>query len=349
MGDVLVSLFKSESLAELVEIFEVSSAEKARSIVDRQEAGVAIIIPERFSASLMEPGMTAEIEFYQDPTLTLGPGIIKSIVNQFLDFTLGTQIGMQIVLEQLAVSGVKIDAAAIQTVLTQLLAGSQDDQVSSALIIRNPEGLKEGNNQQFMRIISLVMGGMMVFFAFYTGAATAGSILNEDENGTLARLFTTPTLHTTILGGKFLSVLLMVGVQVTVLLLFASLIFGVRWGEPASIMLAALGIVACASTFGIFLVSFLKNSRQGGVVFGGILTITGMIGIFTVFTMGNPNAGKFVEPMALIVPQGWVMRSLRMSLDGQTVLDILPFVAVTLGLSVIFFLVGNYRLRKRFA
>jgi ABC-2 type transport system permease protein len=200
-----------------------------------------------------------------------------------------------------------------------------------------------------MRIIGLVMGGMMIFFAFFTGASTAQSIITEDEDGTLARLFTTPTSHTTILSGKFLSVVLTVGVQVTVLIIFGVLVFSVEWGEPAAVMLAALGIVACASTFGIFLVSFIKNARQGGVLFGGVLTITGMIGIFTVFTMGNPNAGEFIDSLALIVPQGWVMRGLLMALEGEAWLDILPFVAVSFGLSVVFFLVGNYRLKRRFA
>ena len=37
------------------------------------------------------------------------------------------------------------------------------------------------------------MGGMMIFYAFFTGASTGQTILQEEEEGTLPRLFTTPT------------------------------------------------------------------------------------------------------------------------------------------------------------
>ena len=50
------------------------------------------------------------------------------------------------------------------------------------------------------------MGGMTIFYAFFTGTSTAQTILREDEDGTLPRLFTTPTTQATILGGKFLAV-----------------------------------------------------------------------------------------------------------------------------------------------
>ncbi len=43
------------------------------------------------------------------------------------------------------------------------------------------------------KIISVIMAGQMIFFAFYTGAYSMTSILKEEEEGTLARLFTTPT------------------------------------------------------------------------------------------------------------------------------------------------------------
>ena len=75
----------------------------------------------------------------------------------------------------------------------------------------------------------------MIFYAFYTGVATAESILQEEEERTLPRLFSTPTPQATILGGKFLAVLFTVLVQVIVLLLVARLIFGIHWGEPVAV------------------------------------------------------------------------------------------------------------------
>ena len=46
---------------------------------------------------------------------------------------------------------------------------------------------------------------MMIFFMFFGAANVARTILTEDRDGTLPRLFTTPTRHGTIIGGKFVS------------------------------------------------------------------------------------------------------------------------------------------------
>lgn len=51
-------------------------------------------------------------------------------------------------------------------------------------------------------MMGLTMAGQMIFFAFFTGGNSMMSILREDEEGTLARLFTTPTDRTNILMGK---------------------------------------------------------------------------------------------------------------------------------------------------
>ena len=58
------------------------------------------------------------------------------------------------------------------------------------------------------------------------------SILQEDEEGTLARIFSTPTGRTSILAGKFLAVVLMVTVQGVVMILAGIVLFKVNWGNP---------------------------------------------------------------------------------------------------------------------
>ena len=82
----------------------------------------------------------------------------------------------------------------------------------AALVVKSPaEKGDTGNNVQSM--MGMVMSGQLIFFSFFTGAYAMMSILQESEEGTLARLFTTPTNRTTILAGKFLAVLFTVIVQ----------------------------------------------------------------------------------------------------------------------------------------
>ena len=73
-GQILVETLE-RSLPELIQTTSAEDAAAARRAVDRQEAAVAVIIPEGFSAAVIRPDGHAAVEVYQDPTLTLGPGL----------------------------------------------------------------------------------------------------------------------------------------------------------------------------------------------------------------------------------------------------------------------------------
>jgi ABC-2 type transport system permease protein len=192
------------------------------------------------------------------------------------------------------------------------------------------------------------MGGMMIFYAYFTGAYTAQSILKENEERTLPRLFTTPTTQVTILSGKFLSVFMTVSIQVIVLLVAAHLIFGIQWGGSLSVALAAAGIIFSASSFGVFVNSFLKTTKQGGVLFGGVLTVTGMLGMIRIFAIGSPTAAQMGDTVSLLMPQGWAIRGLLQAINAEPIGSVLVTTLVLLAWSVAFFIIGVWRFNKRY-
>ena len=174
------------------------------------------------------------------------------------------------------------------------------------------------------------------------------SILREDEEGTLARLFTTPTDRTSILTGKFVAVFFTVILQGIVLMVAGRVAFGIHWGNPAGVALALLGQVIAATGLGVLLISFVKNTRQGGPVLGGGLTTLGMLGgLFTANIPGGMPAA--FNAIGTFIPQGWVLKSWRMVLDGQTAGDlVVPFLVIT-AMGIVMFAVGAMMFRKRFA
>jgi ABC-2 type transport system permease protein len=353
-GEMLVGYLQSEELTGLLAATETDSVAGARGAVDRQEAGVAVIIPAGLSAAAFDPQGRAEIEIYHDPTLTIGPGIVKSVVSRFIDVLVGSKIAAGVAHGQLAGRGAAADAAILQSVATRYgewSAALAEGQGGSALLdIRSPAGAEEKEENRVLELVGGVMTGMMVFYAFYTGAASALSILQEEEEGTLPRLFTTPTPASTILGGKLVAVFALVVVQVSVLMAFSSLIFKTAWGAAAPLAMAILGLVALAPSFGVFVMSWLKDTKQAGIVIGGVMTVLGMVGISSVFTGSVPGAGGGIaEMLPLFVPQGWAMQAWRLTVDGGTVDDVLLPFAVMIALAVAFFSVGVHRFGKRLA
>ena len=352
MGELVVAVLQSEEMADLIEVSFARSAEAARAAVDRQEAQVAIIIPPDFSKQFADLDGKAVIEFYQDPTLTIGPGIIRSILNRFMDGMSGVKIAVNVFLDEADTQEYALAGQVVRQYLDISLA--QTENLEEVLLdVRAPSSAPRSDSAEspnlLLRIISPIMGGMMVFYAFFTGTSTAQSILKEEDERTLPRLFTTPTPQATILSGKFLAVFLTVLVQVIVLLVAARLIFGIHWGDFLPAALTAAGTVFSASSFGIFVNSFLKNTRQGAVLFGGVLTMTGMIGMIGIFAMNSPAAARLGDTVSLLVPQGWAVRGLLQTMNGQPVTSVLITALVMLAWSAAFFAIGVWRFNKRYA
>ena len=351
MGDLIVNILQSEDMADLIEVTLMPDAETARSSVDNQINQVAIIIPSDFSHQFADVDGKAVIEFYQDPTLTLGPAIMRSILNRFMDGMAGVKIAVNVFLDEADSSEVMLTGQVVQQYLKVSL--SENENVEEELLdVRAPssgEIDKETETQNLLlNIIGPIMGGMMVFYAYFTGTSTAQSILREEEERTLPRLFTTPTSQTTILAGKFLSVFMTVGVQVFVLLVSAHFLFKIQWGDYLSVILMSAGIIFSASSFGIFVNSFLKNTKQGGVLFGGVLTVTGMIGMIKIFAMNSPIAAKMGDTISLLVPQGWAIRGLMQAMNSEPINEILITMLASLLWSAVFFAVGVWRFNKRY-
>jgi len=110
-----------------------------------------------------------------------------------------------------------------------------------------------------------------------------------------------------------------------VLLVAAHLIFRIQWGDLGLVSLAAIGTVFCAASFGICVNSFLKNSRQGGAVFGAVLTVTGMLGMLSIMASGSPTAAQ-IGTASLFVPQGWAVQGLVSVMHGAQFAELIPIV-----------------------
>jgi ABC-2 type transport system permease protein len=344
MGEVILTTLQDKQFSDLMEITTADSAEAARSAVDTQAAGVAIIIPADFSEKFSDLTGQAAIELYKDPTLALGPAVVESILSQYMNGMSGAKIAVNVVMKQTGNS----DPALIGSVLQQYMAASPAGDPSADLLeVRSPTAVKAPTNP-IGAILGLIMAGMTVFYAFFTGASSAQSILHEEEEGTLPRLFTTPTAQSTILGGKLLAVFLTVIVQITVMILLGRLIFSIAWGDALPVALVVLGTVVTASAFGIFLMSLLKNAKQAAVVFGGVITATGMLGMVKVFT-GGASTSAALDTISLFVPQGWAVRGLLQTMSGATLGEIVPTVAVLFAIGAVLFAVGVLRFQKRFA
>jgi ABC-2 type transport system permease protein len=344
-GKMLIQFLQDEALTDVLDVALAADEATARSTVDLQQADVALIIPTDFTQAARMPDRKAEVVLYQDPTLTIGPGIVKDLVNHFMDGFSGAKIAAEVTNTAIQTSGTETNPNVGEQAALQYAAYLQSSSHASALHIVSPTGTGQKETSGFT-LMGPIMAGMMVFFVFFMGANGAQSIIREHEEGTLARLFTTPASMSEILGGKFVGVFITLIIQTTVLLLASALLFHISWGEPLSVVLATLGLIVAATGFGVMLMSFIQSSRQTGPVLGGVLTITGMLG--GLFSNGMPDIPEAMDKVSLSMPQGWAIHAWKLSLAGNSASAIIFPVLVLVVLGAIFFTVGLILFRRRF-
>lgn len=351
IGDVITHVLTSEGLADMMDVTILDSAAEARASVDTQEAGMAVIIPENVSEVFVAPDGSAEIEVYQDPALNIGPAVGKGIIAQLLDNFSASKITLGIALKQHIENTGTVDEVQMRAIVAQYMetiAANQSPGANPYLDIRAPRS-EDAPNSQSINIIAMIMTGMMVFYVFFTGPSTIQSILREEDRGTWQRLVTTPTSTSTILGGKFLATVMTIIVQLSVLLLFGYFIFKIEWGELLPVVLLSLFITITASTYGIFLVSWMQSERQAGLIIGGLNTILGMAGMMPIFILGMSNPPAFVKTISLFAPQGWAVDGFQKLMNGSLLPDISSNLIGLLLWAAIFFIIGVARFRNRFA
>jgi len=370
IGENIRSMFFDESVKSWITASDYPDEAAARAAVDQQEIGVAVIIPADFTEKYLRrggvsptqgemtsplPGDTSQVVIVSDPTLSIGPAVVEDMVTMMVDGVAGGGIAIQTLIERQQANGTSPDPAQIPGWIERYGNWYADFQRNlfhhpekAALVLTAPSAGESDSADPIQQMMGLTMAGQMIFFAFFTGAYAMMSILREDEEGTLARLFTTPTDRTNILAGKFLAVVLTVILQGFVLMLAGRFAFGVNWGETASVALALAGQVVAASGLGVLLIAFVKTSKQGGPVLGGGLTALGMLG--GLFTANMPNAMPAAFKMlANFTPQGWVLKAWNLALSGAAPADLLLPFAVSLTLGALMFVAGAVLFQKRYA
>ena len=272
-----------------------------------------------------------------------------------VDGVAGGGIAIETIMERLQANGLQPDTSQIPSWIEHYGNWYADFQRNlfhhpdkAALVLVAPSTDETKTTDPLTQMMGLTMAGQMIFFAFFTGGNSMMSILREDEGGTLARLFTTPTDRTKILIEKFAAVILTVLVQGMVLMIAGRLAFGIQWGKSASVALALTAQVVAAAGLGVLLISFVKSTKQGGPVLGGGLTILGMLGgLFTANIPGGMPAA--FNAISNFIPQGWVLKGWRMALAGSAAGDLLIPFFVTITMGIMMFAIGAMMFRKRYA
>jgi ABC-2 type transport system permease protein len=149
--------------------------------------------------------------------------------------------------------------------------------------------------------------GMAVFFLFFTVQFGVTGLLEEDRDGTLARLMAAPIGRFSVVAGKAIVSFLLGIISMGVLVIATTFLMDATWGAPLGVALLVIaGVLAAVGIMGL-VASFAKTPEGAGNLGSIIAVILGMLG-GTFFPIAA--SGGILASLTYLTPHAWFMRGL---------------------------------------
>lgn len=178
-------------------------------------------------------------------------------------------------------------------------------------------------------MIGYYAAAIAVMFLLFSVSGASGSLLEEQDNGTLDRLLCSRMTLTQLLAGKWLLITLIGIVQVIVMFLWGWAVFGLTLFTPyhlTGFAIMTLATAASASAFGLLLATACRSRAQ----LSGLATVV----ILIMSAMGGSMFPRFLMPewmqaAGLGTFNAWALEGyVKIFWREQPLIDILPQVAV---------------------
>ena len=330
---------------------ELQEQTKAMTRLNLDDIPRVLIIQENFSRSIAASNPTTlRLIVHPDADIEQTDAVRRVVEGVARDMSL--EIQLIEALEQMRdmQSGVRESADAFTTDRMQKQARSQFERAQTEPLVAVKQRVPqvEGQQEEPLNASAFAVSGMLVMFVFLMAQKTAESIYEEKKAGTFRRLLAAPMSKANLLAGKMLPNLVMGVVQSAVILAFG--IVGLRLigmtpvmlgVDPLATVLVVVLVALCSSAFGILIAALARTEAQIGGLSTLLLWGMGFLGggIMPLFFLE-----QFLGPLPKIVPHYWANHALtNLMTRGLGLADVTTDLAVLLGFTALFFVIGLWR------
>ena len=311
--------------SELITIHTEPSLARARALAANGTLAAVIVIPAGFSARV-QADRPASMQVIANVDAPISAEVARSIADSYAADLNRTRLSVATASGSTPLSPARIQALAAQ-------AAAAPAPVTVADVSART---KELNQKSFFA------AGMAVFFLFFTVQFGVTSLLEERNDGTLARLLAAPISRSSVLGAKLLTSFLLGVISMAVLVASTTLLFGATWGNPAGVAVLVVTAIMAATGIMALIATLARNAEQAANWQSVVAVVLGLIG-GTFFPVSQ--APGILSSITFVAPQAWFLRGLGdlrgggVSVVWVPALAMLAFAAITGGLAL-------FRLRR---
>ena len=337
-----------------LQVESLTSSAEAEARVAQGKVKAAIIIPEGFTRNIQNYKPTA-IEVIVDPGDPDAASIVRGIMNEVVsEVTVWGEV-------QHGINTVLDESGAFTRANTQLRQGMEaqtlgvimttlDDMRRTPAIDVVTEDLTGAKVTGGIEIIfALMFPGFTVMFIFLNVNWSSSSLLREREAGTLRRLLAAPVPRGAIIAGKMLAFMLLSCLQVVVLFGVGNTFFKMPLGQsPDGLVVLTLVVALTSTALGMLVAALAKSSGQAGgvgLILGFIMAgLSGCIGLMAKVPLVRTEG--LLGILANLTPHGHALDAYySLMVEKATLVEVLPQIGILMAMSVVFFLVAQWRFK----
>jgi ABC-2 type transport system permease protein len=345
LSALVMRAYTQDKLSEIFTVQEVPFKEGRRRI-NSGDGSALLIIPKGFSNAVLGSG-NATIQLITNPSQTILPGIVESVTSVLVEGAWRLQQLTGDDLGQFSDNTPPSDAEIASSSVRYSHLATDLRKYLDPPVIKVTVETVEPNPARSQFNIGQAMFPSMTFLAIlFLTYGMAIDIWKEKAQATLRHVAMTPGSMAGFLGGKILSVWLVLAAVSTVALLSGKLLIG---AEIHAAVPAVLWMTAFGGTMYVLLLllnTFCPSYRSATTLSNLLVMALAMLGgCFFPFELMPSSLSR----IGVWTPNGWAMLIFRSILAGQV--NLAGFAAAfgaALGLAVMLFLITTWRLRWRF-
>lgn len=312
----------------IIEVEEFPDADTLSTRIDEGDLGAGIVVPSGLTDRVLagEPATLRVVASVDSPTTR---NIAESIASAFANGVADTQRAVGAVL-----AGGQVDPDLVSQVVAA--AGETEPLVTIGPI--------EAANR-VLDPATFFSASMAVFFLFFLVQFGVMGLLEEQQDGTLARLEAAPIPRWAIPLGKAQTSFLLGLIALTVLAVATTLLLGANWGDPLALAVLFVAVTLAATSLVGVVAAFARTVDGAGNLVAIIAVGMGMIG-GTFFPIAGGN--RALEMASFATPHAWFMRALGDLQAGGGLGSIAPSLAALAVFAVVIGGLALVVLRRRF-
>ncbi len=333
VDEILMPISKAGPLGEegFFDLVVVTSEAAAETMAENGDVDAAIIVPSGFTDAVNSgaPSAVTVVGNVNSPTLA---EVARSIASGYADEvnTVRTSVFSLVVLQ-----GEMPDEAEMS--------------VLAAAARAEPAPLVVGDDPAASKILSaqtFYAAGMAIMFLFLAVQFGVLGLLEEKQNGTMARLLAAPISRTSIVAGKALTSFVIGISSMAVLVVGTTFLLNASWGNSVGVAILVLAGVLSAMGIMFFVAAFAKTPEQAGNLQAIIAFLLAMLGgtFFPVY-----QAGGLLGKLSLLTPHAWFLRGLGDLTGEGTIGAVFPAALYVVAFGVVTGLLAQFRLGKAVA